>query len=107
MDLKYITPTQVLELTYEGRPRRFTVVSASVKKATDQRTVDDITLDFANLAVQSPYQLWTIGWDTSVSVVGETNRHENAEKLKVGIFSFFAFFVVPMGDSCDSSAAGD
>ncbi|KAJ2918727.1 hypothetical protein MD484_g1678, partial [Candolleomyces efflorescens] len=58
VDLKYISPDQVIQVTFEGRKRRFCVVS--VKAEGEEDVVDDLarlSLD----APSEPQQIWVVG----------------------------------------------
>lgn len=69
MDLKYLTPTQVVEVTYEGQARRFAVSSISQRRLTGEESANDLARQLGTLSVESRTQLWTVGWDTSVSII--------------------------------------
>ncbi|KIJ14936.1 hypothetical protein PAXINDRAFT_155829 [Paxillus involutus ATCC 200175] len=66
--LKFLTPSQILEVLYEGRQRRFSVESVSARLGTGG-SVSSITEDVRSLSVHSQLSLWTVGWDTSVDVL--------------------------------------
>lgn len=66
MDLKYITITQVLEILYEGRLRRFSVVSIS---QNSQSQKGSLTHKIEALSLESKPQLWTVNWDSKISIV--------------------------------------
>ena len=67
VDLKYITPSQVIETTYEGEPRRFCITAKT----------------FVDTAHTS--QLWTVGWDTSVSIVANPVYPDNTITSKPSV----------------------
>jgi hypothetical protein len=66
VDLKYVTSAQALEVTYEQEIRRF-VVTLSSKQL-------EITFDALSLAPAR--EVWTVGWNTSVVLVGNTDETE-------------------------------
>ncbi|KIK98539.1 hypothetical protein PAXRUDRAFT_9477 [Paxillus rubicundulus Ve08.2h10] len=66
--LKFLTPSQILEVLYEGRQRRFSVESVSARPGTGD-SVSSITEDVKSLSIYSQPSLWTVGWDTSVNVL--------------------------------------
>ncbi|EPQ54885.1 AAA-domain-containing protein [Gloeophyllum trabeum ATCC 11539] len=69
VDLKYLTPTQTVEVVYEGRRRQFTVSSVSSQSSrADNKGIADLTETLQSLSIDSPTQLWTVGWDTTVIV---------------------------------------
>jgi AAA family ATPase len=65
VDLKYLTPGQLVQVVYEGRPRRFRVVtSGDALDATDR-----LTAQMDALSVTSPRpRIWSVGWDAVVSL---------------------------------------
>ncbi|KAJ7758519.1 AAA family ATPase [Mycena maculata] len=67
VDLKYITSAQIVEVTYEQEVRRFLVVPPSSQQAENLET------QFDALSLAAPRQIYTVGWDTSVSLVGNTD----------------------------------
>ncbi|KAK7461902.1 AAA+-type ATPase [Stygiomarasmius scandens] len=69
VDLKYITPTQTIQVVYEGVPRRYIVSSVSSAKSTD--SVDDLATSFESLQVKPAASLWTASWDSSIAIVGK------------------------------------
>ncbi|KAF5374922.1 hypothetical protein D9758_000017 [Tetrapyrgos nigripes] len=84
VDLKYLTPTQTIQVTYEGVPRRFILSSVSTGKSSDEAaagSVDDLAANLASLNVdnQKPTaRLWAASWDSSVVIVG---KDEDSQKL--------------------------
>ncbi|KAF8838488.1 AAA-domain-containing protein [Paxillus ammoniavirescens] len=66
--LKFLTPSQILEVLYEGRQRRFSVESVSARLGTGD-SVSSIAEDVRSLSIHSQLSLWTVGWDTSVDVL--------------------------------------
>ncbi|PFH51085.1 hypothetical protein AMATHDRAFT_143374 [Amanita thiersii Skay4041] len=66
VELKYITSSQVLEVSFEGAQRRFCVSSIKPKN-----TIDDLSHDMNNLVIDATSQptLWSIDWDTSVTIL--------------------------------------
>jgi AAA family ATPase len=72
VDLKYLTSTQTVEVAYEGFSRRFTVDSISPTSAAGQ----DLVVSLEALSFNSSSQLWTVGWDTSVSILANETKRE-------------------------------
>ena len=71
--MKYLTASQTLDVTYEGVSRRFKVVSVSTHAAVDGDETDLLAHDLQNLDISQSSKLWTVGWDTVVTIVDETN----------------------------------
>ncbi|KAI0823937.1 AAA family ATPase [Trametes gibbosa] len=78
IDLGYLTPTQTLDVVYEGKKRRFTVSSVSTSRATDEDA--DIAASVQSLSLQDgPPRLWTVGWDTTVGAGRAIERGVSAD----------------------------
>ena len=77
VDQKYLTPTQIVEVSYEGRSRRF--VASSVSEEGDDSRVDDLTgaLSALSLSREAPPRLWTVDWNVTV-------RLEQSEEQSIG-----------------------
>ncbi|KAI8986118.1 AAA family ATPase [Trametes punicea] len=71
IDLGYLTPTQTLDVVYEGRKRRFTVSSVSTQREVDDGTELAASVQALSLA-DAPPKLWTIGWETNVVLETES-----------------------------------
>lgn len=69
VDLKYITCAQILEVAYEGRRRRFSIISISSQRSPTEEQFDEFTHEFESLSVASSVTLWKVGWDCTVSTV--------------------------------------
>ncbi|KAG6375937.1 P-loop containing nucleoside triphosphate hydrolase protein [Boletus reticuloceps] len=67
--LKFITSSQVVEVVYEGRPRRFFIDSITVRTPEAGDLVGPITKEIGSLSLHSQSHLWTTGWDTSVCIL--------------------------------------
>ena len=67
--LKFITSSQIVAVSYEGRPWRFFIDSISVRPPGTGDLVSSITEEVKLLSVQSHPRLWTVGWDTTVSIL--------------------------------------
>lgn len=71
VDLKYLTHTQIVEAVYEGYTRQFAVVSVSaVQESQNDLVDDDLAEGFGSLSIQSTPQIWTVGWDSCVRILG-------------------------------------
>lgn len=74
MDLKYVTSEQILEVTYEQEIRRFVVTSPPSQQP------ENLEAKFDALALAPTIQILTVGWDTSVVLVGgadEVDSHSS------------------------------
>ncbi|KAJ3572904.1 hypothetical protein NP233_g2773 [Leucocoprinus birnbaumii] len=74
--LKYVTNTQILEVPYEGRRRRFVVASVSTKGPSGSETVDSLARGLENLSFREPSQIWLVTWDTEVLITGNDPEEE-------------------------------
>ncbi|KAG6872380.1 hypothetical protein C0995_010194, partial [Termitomyces sp. Mi166 len=87
VDLKYITCTQILEVTYETRKRQFSVVSISASRSEPEHN-EDLAHDLESLSIDSQSRLWTVGWDTVVSIYGnDTHNVALSHKQEVEVLS--------------------
>ncbi|KAF7365302.1 AAA family ATPase [Mycena venus] len=75
VDLKYVTSAQVLEVPYEQETRRFVVTPSPSQQ------IENLEAKFDALALAPARQVWTVGWDTSIILVGNTNEIENHSSL--------------------------
>ncbi|KAJ6557368.1 AAA family ATPase [Mycena vulgaris] len=76
VDLKYVTSAQTVEVTYEQEIRRFVVTIPS-----SQGSPGDLDSKFDALSLVAPRQVWTVGWDTSVFLVGHTDDADSRNSL--------------------------
>ncbi|KAJ7134465.1 AAA-domain-containing protein [Mycena epipterygia] len=67
VDLKYVTSTQTVEVMYEQQIRRFVATIPS------QQSSENLESKFDALSLAAPRQVWTVGWDTSMVLVGNTD----------------------------------
>ncbi|KAK7689982.1 hypothetical protein QCA50_006623 [Cerrena zonata] len=81
VNLKYVTPTQSLDVFYEGRCRRFAVSSVSTFKETQTNQIENLTADLSQLNLANSRKLWTVGWDTVVTVIDEKKDLRSPQKL--------------------------
>ena len=81
VNLKYVTPTQSLDVIYEGQCRRFAVASVSTFNETQPNQIEDLAADLSRLKLTNPRQLWTVGWDTMVSIIDEKKDLPPPEKV--------------------------
>ncbi|KAH9831440.1 AAA family ATPase [Rhodofomes roseus] len=82
VDQKYLTPTQIVELSYEGRRRRF-AVSAVNAEGEDGRA-GDLTESLAvlSLSKERKPRLWTVDWNVTVRLERDD---DNADTAKTGL----------------------
>lgn len=69
MAVKYVTPTQTLEVTYEGQRRRFSLCHVSTQNHAASGHIEDLAADLETLSLRTRAQLWIVGWDTEISLV--------------------------------------
>ncbi|KXN82280.1 hypothetical protein AN958_02781 [Leucoagaricus sp. SymC.cos] len=74
--LKYITNRQILEVPYEGRERRFSLVSVAPKGSSGSEAVDPLARGLGSLSLHAKPQIWTITWDTEVLIIGNDHEEE-------------------------------
>ncbi|KAF8621307.1 hypothetical protein AX15_007904 [Amanita polypyramis BW_CC] len=99
VDLKYITASQLLSVSYEGVQRNFTVYSISptlkgenksskdqdTSQAADERFAQELgELTIKDSQPQSRKQgrpnIWLINWDTSISIVPKRNKMKEIDQ---------------------------
>ncbi|GAW04381.1 AAA family ATPase [Lentinula edodes] len=71
VDIKYLTSTQTLEVMYEGRPRRFCVISVATTNTPTsplKTDIDEVSERFGALGWKSQPCIWTVSWDTVVTI---------------------------------------
>ncbi|VDB92141.1 unnamed protein product [Peniophora sp. CBMAI 1063] len=68
VDLKYITPTQRVQIEYEGRTRYLAVSSLSTTKPESSSTANALAQAMDNLTLSSLPALATITWDALISI---------------------------------------
>ncbi|EIW81549.1 AAA-domain-containing protein [Coniophora puteana RWD-64-598 SS2] len=70
VNLKYILPTQIVELRYEGQLRRFEVESITPMQVSAASSANDLAQSVQALSIKTPApQIWTVGWDVAVHIV--------------------------------------
>ena len=74
MDLKYITPTQTLQVKYEGRIRRFTLHSVSTRFDEELNSVDALARDLDGMGLDNQTQIWTASWESVVVVLEDSDE---------------------------------
>jgi len=83
VELKYITPYQILDVPYEGVLRRFAFKSA---QTTDDNPVSDLVngLSQINLESRTPSRpsAWVVKWDTVVKV-DTLNKIESQKPVRL------------------------
>ncbi|KAJ4485921.1 AAA family ATPase [Lentinula aciculospora] len=79
VDVRYITSTQTLEVTYEGTPRRYSVEAVAAAK-TPRTTIVDLSERFETLGVDSQPNIWTVSWDTVVTITEHVYTDRNAPR---------------------------
>ncbi|KAJ3895510.1 P-loop containing nucleoside triphosphate hydrolase protein [Lentinula edodes] len=71
VDIKYLTSTQTLEVMYEGRPRRYCVISVATTNTPTsplKTDIDEVSERFGALGWKSQPCIWTVSWDTVVTI---------------------------------------
>ncbi|KAK2464581.1 hypothetical protein APHAL10511_003370 [Amanita phalloides] len=79
VDLRYITASQILCVSYEGLQRRFTISSVSLargNKLESERAdehlaqgMNELTIDTSTPHKHKRPDIWVVDWDTAVSIV--------------------------------------
>lgn len=89
VDLKHITCSQMLEVMYESRRRRFSVVSVSTDRSTTNESIDSLAQSICSIYVSPLPQLWAVGWDSTVIIADEEfhNQPMIAHKPEMGDLS--------------------
>ncbi|KAJ3870319.1 P-loop containing nucleoside triphosphate hydrolase protein [Lentinula novae-zelandiae] len=76
VDIKYLTSTQTLEVMYEGRPRRYCVISVATTNTPIsplKTNIDKVSEHFGALGLISQPCIWTVSWDTVVTITENDN----------------------------------
>ena len=84
MDLKFLANTQNVEVVFEGRPRRFEVVAISASDFTSDD--EQLAHSFQDMSLVSQSALWTVTWDTFVSVVNDAKESKPEAQVRYDIF---------------------
>ncbi|KAI0662110.1 AAA family ATPase [Cubamyces menziesii] len=79
IDLGYLTPTQTLDVVYEGRTRRFAVTSVSTQSEADGGADLAASIQSLSLSDAAPPKLWTVGWETTVGAGHAVERGVSAD----------------------------
>ncbi|THH05291.1 hypothetical protein EW146_g9942 [Bondarzewia mesenterica] len=82
VDLKYITPTQVVQVQYEGQMRRFAVSSVLSKRPAGDASVADLVDTLNGLSVESIPPLCIMDWETMV-VIDDGTKLTVSEKPQI------------------------
>lgn len=82
MDIKYLAPTQTVDLIYEGQGRRFVLSSVSTSTG-EAGGEDDLAGSIRKLSLSSGPQLWIVDWDTTVYLEDKESNIEHNESKKV------------------------
>lgn len=80
VDLKHITNDQIIEYTYEGQSRRFAIHSITRKssvKVEPEGANEKLVQEFKNLTVDAPLELWSVSWDSLVTIQDEVPTEED------------------------------
>jgi hypothetical protein len=92
VDLKYLTPYQVVEVPYEGRLRRFKVIAAT---SSSEKAVSSLAQGITQLSLSASdtarmLSVWAVGWDTVVTVgpSGKDHSEDAVSWLRLHKFQF-------------------
>lgn len=99
INLKYILSTQIIEVSYQGEIRTFSIDSVSAHRTASSGSVNTISRDLNSLAIQAKPSLWTAGWDTIVSIL------EDVVDNDVGLMQKFDIETLPHTSISDAYAA--
>ena len=75
MDLKYITPTQTLDVVYEGQKRTFSLQSVSTSADESEDPTQSLSQALQGIRLSNEGRAWTVGWDTIVTII-DGDEHE-------------------------------
>jgi hypothetical protein len=78
VDLKFLTVGLTVEVSFEGRARRLEVLSVSAE-GDAPLDLDTLTGSFQDMSMSSHAFLWTVTWDTHVSVVSSEERTQKKD----------------------------
>ncbi|KAJ2933421.1 hypothetical protein H1R20_g3679, partial [Candolleomyces eurysporus] len=77
VDLKYIVLDQIIEVTFDGRQRRFCIASINTLRGEGGDVVDGLSR--LSLSHNSPSQLWMVSWDTNVQILAVPSQQPSSE----------------------------
>lgn len=82
VDLKYLSPTQILEVLYEGKTRRFELHSVSPLAYDQDNSVTSLAQSLQSLDLAAPPQIWTVGWDCFVTILDDNQEIDNDKVMQ-------------------------
>ncbi|KZT12250.1 AAA family ATPase [Laetiporus sulphureus 93-53] len=83
VDLRYLTPTQTVDIVYEGNTRRFCVSSVSPGRGASAGEEDELAGSLRSMSLDAS-KLWIVDWETEVYLdrhSSETGPEGSANKL--------------------------
>jgi hypothetical protein len=90
VDLKYVLPTQVVQVQYEGRIRLFSVATMSTRKQNTRDPDSDISESLGALTMNAIARLYIVDWDTAVAIEDNVQA-PGSRSLSVNDFIFLHF----------------
>lgn len=91
MDLKFLTTSQVVEITYEGRLRRFQIAAVSAENNTSPDD-EKLVRSLQDLSLALRPSIWIVSWDTLVTVIADTKKVDIENKVRES-FHFCAYIL--------------
>jgi hypothetical protein len=100
VDLKYVTPSQIVKVNFEENTRYFSVSSVTPRNHEKARnSVDSLTDVIQNLGIDHLPRLCVVDWDTSVNVENATKEARTMIEKKVLLFTTFACLIMDKNNS--------
>ncbi|KAF7798284.1 hypothetical protein EIP86_009503 [Pleurotus ostreatoroseus] len=88
VDLKYLTPTQRIDVIYEGVIRQFELHSVSTQMGPQADAINALSQDLEKLDLTTIRKIWTVSWDSFVVIVDEmVDKEEPKPSHPQGVYS--------------------
>lgn len=83
VDSKYLTPSQIVDIVYEGQSSRFAVQSVSTAETGPDDDLIALESNLDQLSLEPKPKLWTVGWDTFVAIVDNSDKSVSKESVSL------------------------
>lgn len=79
-----------MDVVYEGQSRRFAVQSVSTAEASLDDDLVALEFNLDQLSLGSKPKLWTVGWDTVVTIIDNSDKPPPKESVSFcGVRAYF------------------
>lgn len=83
VDLKYLTPTQRIDVVYEGVLRHFELHSVSTQVEFQADAIGALSQDLQKLDLTAIRKIWTVSWDSFVVIVDDMVEKEEPKVIAI------------------------